>query len=286
VVTAIDGVPTDRAAAAAYELISSATEQFQAYLALSQLASGPEGARRTVAVERSGVVHDVEVPLIELTPAMTEKRPDSGVEVAPGIRYINIDVVTKEQWAKMLSDLMASKGLIVDARGYPGLVRMTTLLEHFTNKRIRSAHWNVAEVVRPDREGMTFVEEHWSVEPREPFIRNLVFLTDGRAVSAAETFMGIVEAYKLGEIVGTPTAGTNGNIDPFTLPGGYQLWWTGMKVLKHDGSRHHGVGIQPTIRAARTLAGVAAGRDEVLEKGIEVALRKAKQGGKPQRLHP
>jgi hypothetical protein len=30
------------------------------------------------------------------------------------------------------------------------------------------------------------------------------------------------------------------------------------------------VGIQPTVPVNRTLAGVIAGRDEVLEKGIEV----------------
>jgi C-terminal processing protease CtpA/Prc len=82
--------------------------------------------------------------------------------------------------------------------------------------------------------------------------------------------MGIIENYKLAAIVGGPTAGTNGNINPFQLPGGYRLVWTGMKVLKHDGSRHHGVGIQPTVPVARTLVGVQAGRDEVLEKGIDV----------------
>ena len=43
-----------------------------------------------------------------------------------------------------------------------------------------------------------------------------------------------------------------------------------MKVLKHDGSQHHGVGIHPTIPASRTRQGVAAGRDEVLERGIQV----------------
>jgi hypothetical protein len=30
--------------------------------------------------------------------------------------------------------------------------------------------------------------------------------------------MGIIEAYKLAEIVGEPTAGTNGDINPFALP--------------------------------------------------------------------
>jgi C-terminal processing protease CtpA/Prc len=82
--------------------------------------------------------------------------------------------------------------------------------------------------------------------------------------------MGIVENYKLGEIVGEATAGTHGNINPFELPGGYSLTWTGMKVLKQDGSQHRGVGIAATIPALRTQAGVAAGRDEVLEGGIAV----------------
>jgi C-terminal processing protease CtpA/Prc len=82
--------------------------------------------------------------------------------------------------------------------------------------------------------------------------------------------LGIVEHYKFGDIVGSTTAGTNGNINPFTLPGGYIVSWTGMKVLKHDGSRHHGVGIVPTVPVVPTPAGIAAGKDEVLEKAVEV----------------
>jgi C-terminal processing protease CtpA/Prc len=41
-------------------------------------------------------------------------------------------------------------------------------------------------------------------------------------------------------------------------------------VLKHDGSRHHGVGIQPTVPVARTIQGVAQGRDELLERAFKV----------------
>jgi hypothetical protein len=46
-----------------------------------------------------------------------------------------------------------------------------------------------------------------------------------------------------------------------------------MQVLKHDGSTHHGVGIHPTVPVSRTLKGVTAGRDEFLEKAIEVVDR-------------
>jgi hypothetical protein len=45
------------------------------------------------------------------------------------------------------------------------------------------------------------------------------------------------------------------------------------KVLKHDGSQHHFVGFQPDYPAERTIQGVKDGKDEVLEKAIEIARR-------------
>jgi C-terminal processing protease CtpA/Prc len=97
-----------------------------------------------------------------------------------------------------------------------------------------------------------------------------VFLTDGRAISYAESFLSFVEHYRLAEIVGQPTAGANGNINPFVLPGGFRLIYTGMRVVKHDGSQHHTIGIQPTIFAKRTIQGVRQGRDELIEKALGI----------------
>jgi hypothetical protein len=46
--------------------------------------------------------------------------------------------------------------------------------------------------------------------------------------------------------------------------------WTGMRVVKHDGTQHHTIGIQPTIPYQRTIQGIREGRDELLEKAVEV----------------
>ena len=59
----------------------------------------------------------------------------------------------------------------------------------------------------------------WPLQPAAPYLAApSVFITDGRAISFAESVMGIVEAYRLGEIVGGPTAGTNGNVNPLRSP--------------------------------------------------------------------
>jgi hypothetical protein len=43
-----------------------------------------------------------------------------------------------------------------------------------------------------------------------------------------------------------------------------------MKALKRDGSRHHGVGVLPTVPVGRTIKGIAEGRDEVLERALDL----------------
>ena len=64
--------------------------------------------------------------------------------------------------------------------------------------------------------------------------------------------------------------GANGNVNPFTLPGGFEVSWTGRKVLKYDCSQHYLVGIIPTVPVQRTIAAVREGRDENLERAIEI----------------
>ncbi len=146
------------------------------------------------------------------------------------------------------------------------------VLSHLLGAPDTSSGWmKIPNVVLPDRQDWAFHEVGWNLPVASPHIGGrIVFLTDGRAISYAESGMGLVEHYRLGEILGEPTAGANGNVNTFTLPGGFTIAWTGMKVVKHDGSRHHTIGVKPTIPCHRTIAGVAAGKDEFLDKALEV----------------
>lgn len=167
--------------------------------------------------------------------------------------------------------LAAAEGVIFDLRGYPAF--NDDVLRFLTEEPLRSAHWMTPEIIFPDHRNIAgwYPGERWLIEPVEPRIMGkVVFLTDARAISYAESVMGIVEAYNLGEIVGRPTAGANGNVNPIELPGGWTIFWTGMKVLKHDGSQHHLVGIQPTVLVERTVEAIRQGRDEDIETALSL----------------
>jgi C-terminal processing protease CtpA/Prc len=174
----------------------------------------------------------------------------------------------------MLPQLEKAQGIIFDLRGYPRV--SPELISHLIDKPVESARWMVPIIKTPDHANIVdySTDGRWKLEPVAPRLKGrIAFLTDGRAMSYAESLLGIIEAYKLADIVGEPTGGTNGDINPFTLPGNYTVRWTGMKVLKNDGSRHHGVGIQPTVLVHRTIRGIAVGRDEQLERALAIVSR-------------
>lgn len=191
------------------------------------------------------------------------------------IFYLNLDAIEMEKINELLPDIKKSKSIICDMRGYPNgnhdFIRYLLNIDDTTK-----AWMHIPQIVYPDYKKIIGFENHgWSefMKRGEPYLgdKNIIFITDGRAISYAESFMGYIEGYKLATIIGQPTAGTNGNVNQFELNGGYIISFTGMKVTKHNGAQHHGIGILPDIYLTKTIKGISEKRDEFLEKAIELA---------------
>jgi C-terminal processing protease CtpA/Prc len=275
VVVRVDGRSADSLVAARGELISAATPGWRGYVAYGGLLAGRDSVVRVTVQHPGGDTATVPLRRAPSAQPVAERKPEPVAELRPGIWYVDLDRVTTAQLQAAVPNLERASGLIFDMRGYPDGLNPLEFFSHLIREPGASAQWHIPVVTRPDNPRQRFdAPGRWPLQPAAPYLAApRVFITDGRAISFAESMMGIVEAYRLGEIVGQPTAGTNGNVSSFELPGGYSIGWTGMRVLKHDGSRHHGVGILPTVPAVRTRAGVAAERDELLEKAIEVVTR-------------
>jgi len=270
IVMAIDGVPAAQALAARMALISG-SEQWTRSRALGELLTGPPNreAALTVIGPDSGarVVHLAYRDPPEAR--IREVRPEPIAELAPGIIYVDLDRVTEDQFRARLADLARARGLIFDLRGYPRMP--PEFLTHLADRPIQSAIFAKPTYLRPDRQGATYGDGSWNLPPQSPrFTTNFVFITNGGAISYAESVLGVIADNHLGDIIGEPSAGANGNNTLFPVPGGYAVTWTGMRVTNRDGSQHHLLGVRPTIPVHRTLAGVRAGRDELLDRALAV----------------
>lgn len=271
----VDGEPAEVRMTRLRSEISSASEGWLNVRLARMLLLGPQAEPVRLRIQPpTGKTAEVALPRSSASWSLArQKLPATVQELSPGIWYLDLDRAGDADFEAALPKLAAARGVIFDLRGYPK--PGPSFLQHLSASRLQSAHWKVPVIRQPHGIGWEWPDlPRWDLPPKEPRITGRIsFLTGGGAISYAESCLGIVEAYKLAEIVGEPTAGTNGNINPFELPGGYRVVWTGMKVLKHDGSRHHGVGIRPTVPVKPTVKGLAEGRDEVLEKAIEVVSR-------------
>ncbi len=100
-----------------------------------------------------------------------------------------------------------------------------------------------------------------------------IMLVDWRTQSQAEHLAMHFEAASDTTLVGSRTSGADGAMILFPLPGGVLAGVTGTEVRHFDGRPMQRIGLVPSIEAQPTLAGLRAGRDEVLERALEHAVK-------------
>lgn len=265
VVLSVDGRPAAAVIEEEEALVSAATPEARRWWTLERLLYGPPGSRVVLTLKQAG-----EVALTRDTPY--ERVPPGTplpavAEPRPGIVYVDLGRIEEKDFEPLLPRLSAARGVVFDLRRNSNV--SNDILAHVTERTVASSRWLVPVVMKPDRRDVEWMTTFWTIGPLKPRIRRAAFLVDGRSEGFSETLLGMIEQYRLGEIVGARSGGCNGAMNRTDLPGGWRLRWTGQRVLKHDGSNLHGVGIAPTVPAARTVEGVAAGRDEIVEKAIE-----------------
>jgi hypothetical protein len=202
-------------------------------------------------------------------------------EIENGFFYINLTRASMKDIDQIMPDLKTAAVLICDMRGYPAN-NNHELIQHLLVNKDTSVSWmQVPQTIYPDRERLIgYKKAEWSMEPVAPHIKARVyFLLNPKAISYAESYMSFIEHYKLATIIGEPSAGTNGTVNLIDLPLNYHIAWTGMRVLKQNGTPLHGVGILPDVYMTKTIKGVRENRDEFLEKAIELA----KTSGTPKK---
>jgi C-terminal processing protease CtpA/Prc len=112
-----------------------------------------------------------------------------------------------------------------------------------------------------------------ALEPAAPYVEcPVAILVDEITLSQAEYTTMAFRSRPGTLVVGSQTSGADGNVSRIALPGGQSTMFSGIGVFYPDGRPTQQVGIVPDLEVKPTIAGIRAGRDEVLEAAVRRVL--------------
>ena len=182
------------------------------------------------------------------------------------VAYLKLSSVKIADAAHYVEQAAGTKGLIIDIRNYPSefvvfalgslLVSSETQFVRFTDGDLANAgafHWTKPLTLSPQ-------------QPHYP--GRIVILVDETSLSQAEYTSMAFRSVPGAIVVGSTTAGANGNVSAFVLPGDLHTSISGIGVFYPDKRPTQGIGIVPDVVVKPTIAGIRTGSDEVLEEQI------------------
>jgi C-terminal processing protease CtpA/Prc len=184
------------------------------------------------------------------------------------IGYVAMGILQVADIPAVMQALQSTRAMIFDVRAYPNGT-MWSLMPY-----LEPTARAMARFVQPDysHPGSFFWQQPVVLGPSaanpDYYKGRLVVLMDENTQSQAEySVMGFRSAPAT-TVIGSRTAGADGNVSLIRLPGGFYTYFSGITPYYPDGRPTQRVGIVPDIEVRPTIAGIRQGRDEVLEQAV------------------
>jgi C-terminal processing protease CtpA/Prc len=189
--------------------------------------------------------------------------------IGKDIAYLNNGSLKIKYLPALWKAVRNTRGLIIDIRNYPSDFPIYELSRYLMPKSTPVVKFTNGSILTP---GLFTFGGSISMgnENKEYYRGKVCILTNEISVSSAEFHAMAYRAAPGATVIGSTTAGADGNVSSFGLPGGIGTAISGIGVYYPDGRETQRVGIVPDIEIKPTIEGIKNGRDELLEKAIEI----------------
>ncbi|SMF92228.1 C-terminal processing protease CtpA/Prc, contains a PDZ domain [Paenibacillus uliginis N3/975] len=187
------------------------------------------------------------------------------------IFYINAGLLEEGEIDKIMKKWWNTKGLIVDLRNYPSSALDYKLAKYLIPSEKEFAK---ASLPNPAIPGEYYFEPLASEKPQdtddEVYKGKVVILINEHTISNGEFTTMLLRKTENSIVLGRPTAGADGNVFGITLPGNIKTTISGIGIFYPEKKPTQRIGVQPDIRLDPTIEGIMEGRDEYVERAVEL----------------
>jgi hypothetical protein len=179
-------------------------------------------------------------------------------------KYKNTDLPAIEK-------LFAStKGIIVDMRCYPSDFMPFTFVPYIKQGNANFVKFTFGSVLTP---GLFSVSKPLMAKGRHQYKGKVIVIVNELSQSQAEYTTMAFQASPNVTVIGSTTAGADGNVSDIYLPGGIRTMISGISVLYPDGTQTQRKGVHIDHVITPTINGIKSGKDELLLKATELLLK-------------
>jgi C-terminal processing protease CtpA/Prc len=236
-----------------------------------------------VEFERNGKMNESEMEVYSLSvlgvpyPSLEQEiiDKDGFQKLNSNIAYLYPGNLFNIDLPDVMAKVQETKGLIIDLRGYPADFILYSLAEYLLPEKTKFSKVSIGSLEKPGF-FKTTVELETGKTNQDYYKGKVIILVNEQTISQAEfTAMALRQAPGA-LVIGSTTAGADGDVSPFILPGGINTAISGIGIYNPDGSDTQRVGIIPDITVTPTIEGIRQNKDEVLEKAISLINGKSK----------
>jgi C-terminal processing protease CtpA/Prc len=287
-VSALDGVPVAELVerwSPYYAASNQPTRLRDIAQSMTRGACGPAAVR----ISRDGKTLEVKPertsrPAASGAAGRTHDRPgDTFRKLSPEVAYLKLSSVQASQAASYVESAAGTRGLIIDIRNYPSEFVVFALGSRFVDRPTQFVRFTAGDPANPG--AFYWRGQPLSLMPAAPrYPGKIVILIDEVSQSQAEYTTMAFRAAPNATVVGSTTAGADGNVSSIPLPGGLRSMISGIGVFYPDKRPTQRIGIIADVEARPTIHGIRSGRDEVLEEALRQILGRDVPAAEIERL--
>ncbi|MFI5451157.1 S41 family peptidase [Pedobacter sp. UC225_61] len=161
-----------------------------------------------------------------------------------------------------------TEGIVVDMRCYPSDFMPFTFGDYIKPVKTPFAKFTTSSVAHPGY--FSYTDNVNNGGSKNTYKGKVIVIVNAESQSQAEYTTMAFQSSPNVKVLGSQTAGADGNVSQITLPGNIITCFSGLGVFYPDGTAAQRVGVKIDYHIKPTIKGIIEGKDELLEKAVSL----------------